>query len=257
MMQKLKEQKKINSETCKIDCSSFVDLADSYTIEIFNETSLRNEPIKKVVINDGTKHDYIFLLLGSYSYDFIQNRKIEIGDNTSVNFYYCFLAEKSFTLNLEYNIRSNSKVTHNIVYQTKGNQQSSVNEVFNYLGKNSEGQFICEGVALDEARVNYNSTIVVDKKTLKNKADLNMKLHLLSKSSSGAVLPALAIKSASAQISHSAKIYNFTKENVDYLMTRGLNMHSANVLLKTGIFKVFINKIKKYNLDVLNSFYAN
>ncbi|MCX6799581.1 MAG: SufD family Fe-S cluster assembly protein [Candidatus Falkowbacteria bacterium] len=198
----------------------------------------------KIVIANDTETEHIFYISKDDKDDYLVDRVIEVKDRGLVTFYYCFMGQGDFEASCVYNICSGARVNTHFIYFGRDTQKINILEKFNFNGANSVGEFSSDGLALNSSQVNIESKIIINQGCDNNSAALELKLHLLSQGSIGSVLPALEIKSDKAVTSHSAKIFNYSKEDLNYLESRGIGEESANKLLQFGIINTLAEKIK-------------
>lgn len=171
--------------------------------------------------------------------------------------------EKDATLNI-YNIATSDKDYHltedidliqegatvNVInvylFTNKANLISDVN--INHLAKATISEFDNWAIAKDEAYLCLNNNATIKKGMAKSEARQRAKGLTLSKDSKIKAMPNLFIDEYDVIAYHGASIGSINKDDLFYLMSRGLTLDEASELIVLGFIQPVLDKISNEDL---------
>jgi len=109
-----------------------------------------------------------------------------------------------------------------------------------HLGKNTKSNIISKSIALNGGESNYRGTTKITKAAINSKATVKCDTIILDNKSRSQAIPNNILGNNSSVIEHEATISKVNKEQLFYLMSRGLSENLAKELLIMG----FINDFK-------------
>lgn len=120
------------------------------------------------------------------------------------------------------------------------NQATSCKVQINLLGENSSADIKLFSIIHNEQEVIVDGTIYIDPKANQASGHLQEEILLMGKKSFTTTKPILDVRNNNVSASHGAKIHTFNKDNIFYLMARGLSEKQAKeVVLKGFIDSLF------------------
>lgn len=139
--------------------------------------------------------------------------------------------EKEVTEEITINLNGfNAKVDYNFSSLTYNNQKYVIN--INHNNKNTISNVINHGVVMNDSNLYFEVNATVKKGNSKSKLNQESKIIVMSKNNS-VIKPNLFIDEYDVDAVHSATIGKFSKDEIFYLMTKGLTKEdSINLLIK-------------------------
>lgn len=107
------------------------------------------------------------------------------------------------------------------------------------------GRVIIRGIAQNGAQVEVTGRIVIAKKAQGVDDFLEMKLLLLDNKSWATAEPELEIEANEVKASHAATVGQIDKEQLFYLMSRGLTKKTSETMLVDGFLRQATDRIEK------------
>jgi Fe-S cluster assembly scaffold protein SufB len=107
---------------------------------------------------------------------------------------------------------------------------------------NTKGSIEVRGILRDQARSNIQGMIRVVDTATGTKSELVERVLLLSDKARCDAVPGLDILTDDVQVSHSASVKQADKEQLFYLMSRGLDEAAARQLIVDGFFEGLLGK---------------
>ena len=136
----------------------------------------------------------------------------------------------------------NSRVNYNFSTLTYNNQKYVIN--INHNNKNTISNVINHGVVMNNSALCFEVNSSVKKGN--NKSKLNQENKIIVMSSNNSIIkPNLYIDEFDVDAIHSATIGKFRKEEIFYLMTKGLKKEDAVSLLIKGFLEGHIKEVKR------------
>lgn len=124
----------------------------------------------------------------------------------------------------------NSKIDYNFSTKTYNNQKYIIN--INHNNKNTISNVINHGVVMNESKLLFEVNSGIKKGNNKSKLNQESKIIVMSKNNS-VIKPNLFIDEYDVDAVHSASIGKFNKNEIFYLMTKGISKEeSINLLIK-------------------------
>jgi len=109
-----------------------------------------------------------------------------------------------------------------------------------HLGKNTKSNIISKSISLNGGESNYRGTTKIGKNAINSKATVKCDTIILDDKSRSQAIPNNIVGNNSSIIEHEATISKVNKEQLFYLMSKGLSENLAKELLIMG----FINDFK-------------
>lgn len=186
-----------------------------------NELISNNYTIKgKVIINlDKFKYNKIIFNLEDNAHIII-NKKYNEKE-----------IDEEITINLN---GINSKVDFYFSTKVYNNQKYILN--INHLNKYTTSNIINHGVVMNDSKLYFEVNSSVKKGNIKSKLNQENKIIVMSKNNS-TIKPNLFIDEFDVDAIHAATIGKFNKEDIFYLMTKGISEENANLLLIDGFLE--------------------
>ena len=124
----------------------------------------------------------------------------------------------------------NSKIDYNFSTKTYDNQKYVIN--INHNNKNTISNVINHGVVMNDSHILFEVNSSIKKGNNKSKLNQESKIIVMSKNNS-IIKPNLYIDEYDVDAVHSATIGKFNKNEIFYLMTKGITKEeSINLLIK-------------------------
>ena len=171
-----------------------------------------------------------------------EDRNIKLGINTKIKNHYCYL-NGNIVLNIQHNLDSQAELDSQGVFLADGENRFSVQEKNYFSYPNAQGNFLVQGVAKDQAKASYYSSLIIEQAAKKTVAKLDMSAILLDSQAKINLVPALKVIQNDVKASHSAKISRLDKEQLFYLQSRGVSANEAEQLLLESMFEQFLARI--------------
>ncbi len=130
--------------------------------------------------------------------------------------------------------------TISIAVASKGQYQDTGAKMI-HLGKNTKSNIISKSIAANGGTSNYRGTVSVSKKAINSNSKIKCDTILIDENSNSETIPKNLIENNTATLEHEATTTKISKEQLFYLMSRGMDEERAKELLILG----FIDKFKK------------
>lgn len=148
--------------------------------------------------------------------------------------------EKEVTEEITINLNGvNSRVDYNFSTLTFDNQKYIIN--INHNNKSTISNIINHGVVMNDANLTFEVNSIVKKGNSKSKLNQRNKIIVMSKNNS-VIKPNLYIDEFDVDAVHSATIGRFNKEEIFYLMTKGVTKEEATNLLIKGFLEGHVRR---------------
>lgn len=112
-----------------------------------------------------------------------------------------------------------------------------------HLGKNSKSNIISKSISLNGGISNYRGTTKIGKKAINSKATIKCDTIILDEKSASNTYPDNIVENSSSTIEHEATISKVNKEQLFYLMSKGLSENLAKELLILGFISDFKHEL--------------
>lgn len=110
-----------------------------------------------------------------------------------------------------------------------------------HLAPNTKSNIISKSIAANGGEANYRGTVYIDELAINSKSKVKCDTILIDKESKSDAFPKNVVKNNSSNLEHEATVSKLDKDQLFYLMSRGLNEERAKELLIIG----FIDKFKE------------
>ncbi len=121
------------------------------------------------------------------------------------------------------------------------NQYQDTGAKMIHLGKNTKSNIISKSIAASGGICNYRGTVNISKKAINAISKIKCDTILIDKNSKSDTIPTNIVNNNTAILEHEATISKINKDQLFYLMSRGINEEQAKELLIMG----FIDKFKR------------
>jgi Fe-S cluster assembly protein SufD len=119
-----------------------------------------------------------------------------------------------------------------------------------HIGQNTKSEIIFKGALEDEAGVNFEGLVKINKKAKKTNAWLAVHLLLLSDKANGRAIPSLEILENDIKAGHATTVGKVNDLEMFYLQSRGLPKQKAKQLIVEGFLKSVMDQMPK---EVINA----
>ena len=162
-----------------------------------------------------------------------------------------FTNDNNKDIKLDIILNDNSKLNLNISFISNKKYNLIVNTTLK--GDNIESNVNIRGINRPQSNTNINMDGIILKGTKDNYLNEYAKVINKSNVSSVKIVPNLIVDSMDSYASHGAAIFDVSKTNIKYLMSKGLNREDAiNLLEKSFILEIMDDDIKSIIKDELN-----
>jgi Fe-S cluster assembly protein SufD len=129
-------------------------------------------------------------------------------------------------------------------YFTDGDQHLDYDTFQEHIAPNTTSDFAFKGALRDTARVVWRGMIRVEEGAQKTNAYQENRNLLLSKSAHADSIPGLEIMANDVRCTHGATLGQVDREQLFYLMTRGLSRAEAERLIVRGFFQDVLDRVE-------------
>ena len=133
----------------------------------------------------------------------------------------------------------NSKVDYNFSTKVYNDQKYIIN--INHNNKSTISNIVNHGVVMNDANLTFEVNSTIKKGNSKSKLNQESKIIVMSKNNS-VIKPNLYIDEFDVDAVHSATIGRFNKEEIFYLMTKGVTKEEATNLLIKGFLEGHVRR---------------
>lgn len=186
-------------------------------------------------------------------YDIKENTKVIVNINDMVYDYYEFNLEENSHLVInklykgkdgfeEINVNLNgvnSKIDYNFGTLVYDDQKYVIN--INHNNKNTISNVINHGVVMNDSKLEFIVNAIVKKGNKKSVLNQESKIIVMGENNS-IIRPNLFVDEYDVEAIHAATIGRFNKEEIFYLMTKGINKDDAIKLLINGFLEGHIGR---------------
>ena len=180
-------------------------------------------------------------------------------DSASLKIYNLVFVEDNFKCNVEVNLKAEASNV-NIINVYLGIKDASVesNIQMNHYAKHSVSLLETYAIGKDNSKLILNNNAFIKQGMSQSDAKQSTKGLNLSPNSSIKAQPNLFIDEYDVIASHSCSIGSIDKDELFYLMSRGLPEEKAHEIVVLGFIQPIIEKIKNENLqEVIYTKFAN
>lgn len=171
--------------------------------------------------------------------------QLNLPNSSYLDHIYFVIPDHDLDLEVDYNVSSGSKL--NIKVIILGNNDSKINCFLNASLKSHYNhiEFEILAYANNNANIKIISNIDVGLKTIDNKTKQTLIGVLLSEHAKILGEPNLKINSLNVNAKHSLKIGTLDKDEIFYLLTKGIPLEEAKQLLINAIVMKWINNLSQ------------
>ncbi|MGR3178661.1 MAG: Fe-S cluster assembly protein SufD [Candidatus Anammoxibacter sp.] len=138
---------------------------------------------------------------------------------------------------------------------TNGNQHLDTSATVHHTAPNTNGNILIKGVADGNAKTVFQGLIKIDPGAQHTDSYMGNHNLLLSDNAKADSIPVLEIEADEIKATHGVTVGQVDKEQMFYLMSRGLNESDAKKLIADGFFESIINMVtQEYARDSLRHF---
>lgn len=166
-----------------------------------------------------------------------------VPDNNNLDHIYFVAPDYDLDLELNYDVNSNSKLKIKVIIL--GNNDLKVNCLLNASLKSHYNhiEFEILAYANDKANINIISNVDVALQTIDNKSKQTLTGILLSEQAKILGEPNLKINSLNVNAKHSLRIGALDKDEIFYLLTKGIPLEQAKQVLINAIVNKLISNL--------------
>ena len=135
----------------------------------------------------------------------------------------------------------NSNGTCITISVASNNQYQDTGSRMIHLGKNTKSKIISKSIALNGGNSTYRGKIDIKENAINSEASLKCDTLILDEKSKSDTYPVNINRNSSSDIYHEATVSKISEENLNYLMSRGIDKEKAMELIILG----FIDDFKK------------
>ncbi len=128
----------------------------------------------------------------------------------------------------------NSKIDYLFSTKVYNDQKYIIN--INHFNKYTISNVVNHGVVMNDSKLYFEVNSTINKGNIKSKLNQESKIIVMSNNNS-TIKPNLFIDEYDVDAIHSASIGKFNKEDIFYLMTKGISKNDANILLIDGFLE--------------------
>ena len=188
------------------------------------------------------------------------NLNIRLEKGASVRIYNIVITNENVSLveniYLE-KVESKCEITSVLLASSDAHLNSNIN-IYHPI-KNTTSVFENYGIAKDNAKITLNNNATIKQGASRSVVKQKAKGLTLSKNASIKAMPNLYIDEYDVVANHSASIGSISKEDLFYLMSRGLTVEDASNLVVIGFIKPIIDNISDESLkdEIYKAFINN
>lgn len=205
-----------------------------------------NSNIVEIYIKDNGKVNYVEVQnLNQDSYNF--NYKIaNLGRDAKLNLFDLCLGSKfSKTESITNLNEEGSEVKNFGAFFGNNQQQFDIMSTSIHKNKNTVSDMFTKGALNDKAKGVYRGNIIIEKNAFNSNGYQKEDTLLLSEEAEADAVPELQINNHDVKCSHGTTIGHVDKNQLFYLMSRGLSEEEAVKMIVNGFFQPLIKKVDK------------
>ncbi len=222
---------------------SKVSLIDSIVSSNFENDSLLSNRVD-IYLGANAKLNYIGIQECGENVSHFATKRAILKRDASLNWIEITLGSKLSNNNLEIQLEDKgAEAFISGLFLAGKNQQFEFNTTQMHAAPHTKSDLLFVGALRDNARTNYEGIIKVEKGAQKTDAYQKNKNLLLSKNARADSEPLLEIEANDVRCTHGATVGPVDKEDLFYLMSRGIEIELAKKLLVFGFFSNVVEKI--------------
>jgi len=223
-----------------VDENSELNIIDNLS----SKKEVFNSHIVEIYIKDNSKVNYVEVQgLDEESYNFTY-KIANLAKDSKMNWFELCLGSK-FTRTETTTILNGegAEVKTYGVFFGSGEQQFDMVSKTIHNNRNTISDMFTKGVLNDKAKGVYRGSIRIEKNAFNSNGYQKEDTLLLSDEAEADSIPSLEIENHDVKCSHGSTIGQIDKEQLFYLMSRGLNKKEANKMIVNGFFQPLIDKV--------------
>lgn len=227
------------------------------TLVVENDAAyLLSDDLLEIIVKDNVNLELVVFNQNTKT----SNLLIRLEKNASLKIYNIIISsiDTSLIQNVYLDkINSSCQITSVLLANNNANLNSDIN-IYHPVEKTTS-IFENYGIAKDNARITLNNNATIKKGAKKAVVKQKAKGLTLSKNASIKAMPNLFIDEYDVVANHSASIGSISKEDLFYLMSRGLTKEEATNLVIIGFIKPIVDNILDENLkdEIYKAFIKN
>ena len=225
---------------------------------IDNTDGYHNSKIKVIANKEAKANIIIINMLNNKSNNFIAIENV-LEENVDVKYTIIDFGGKNSVTNYYSNLKGdNSTNTLNTIYLGNRDQVIDLNYIMECYGKRANAKIDVKGAIDGKCKKHFKGTIDFKKGTKKAIGDEKEYCTILSDTAKSISLPVLLCTEEDVEGSHSSACGKIDKDELFYLMTRGLTKAEAQkLIIKTGFNEIIENieneEIKKEIVEQIDT----
>ncbi len=220
-----------------------------------DEIEFYHNQVLRVIADEDSDLTIIMLVnLNSLSNNFISIENT-LKQNSKVEYKIIDLGGKNSIINYYSNVEGeNSKSKLNSIYLGSGKEVFDLNYIANIYGEDASVDIEVQGTLNNNSKKNFKGTIDFKKGCKRAKGSENENCLLLSDTAKSLSLPMLLCSEEEVEGSHSSSAGKISKQELFYIMSRGIDEKSAMKLIVKAKFNSILESIKDENLkeEIIN-----
>jgi Fe-S cluster assembly scaffold protein SufB len=194
---------------------------------------------RKIIIGPHSRVQYVTILDPQSAGDLTLERELVIGDQASVDIFSAYFGIGNYQVNLNNNLGRSAAVTSRVLFWLKQKQVLKIQDNYIFTAPAASGKFKIEGLIDGEASAQYYSDVVIKPSAQETDSRIDMRLHLLSPTAQGNILPGLKIAANRVKAGHGASTFRLAPEDLFYLQSRGLSPEQIKFLVINSVANQF------------------
>jgi len=226
-----------------LEAGAHVTYIEQYRSEDFATGSL-NSTVAEIVVKDGASLDYITLQNWGSNVVDISTRKAIVERDASVNWIVGTLGGKVTRSSYETRLIGQGSSTNTRGFFLASNKQHhDFWGLLSHEAPNTTADLLYKGVLTGKSRSVFRGLIKISEEAQLTDSYLTNNNILLSDEARADSVPTLEINANDVKASHGATVGNLDKDEIFYLMSRGLTKSSAEKLIINGFFAPVLKSI--------------
>jgi Fe-S cluster assembly protein SufD len=185
----------------------------------------------RITIGPKARVQYVCIFDAQGDCDFKQERTVDIGAGAIVDGYQAYFGAGNSEFKIGHSLGEKSIFNNHVLFYQTQEQNFKVQDDYVFTGQGAVGKFQIEGLADDNAAVQYYSELVIKPQAQLTDSRIDMRLHLLSPQAAGNLLPSLKIDANEVKAGHGASTFHLSPEDLFYLRSRGLDEAQVKSLI--------------------------
>jgi len=186
---------------------------------------------KNFVMELNPKFDTEYLIKTSNNFT-VREASVFPNFNSNIN------TDPNPNLKIQINLKNtNQKINLKLIASLKNKENLNLEIIINHIEKETKSNTKIKLATKNQSKINFIGTIKIQKEADSSEADLSIKSLILSKNSKISAKPNLEIENKKTTCSHGASISGINKNEVEYLMQRGLSKSKSKEIILESFLK--------------------